>query len=296
MLLEDLVAELTTSGPNRLSLTEYRQVELYTKRKTLAFAPPQAPAGPPLPALAGLVRAFLALDAWCETRVEGFDGLSRWARYLALPRVTRTDKMLAELYRILRVARTVLFHPHGHADMDEGIIKINGAINKVALSLELTVIGAGLLESAVAYVLGAQGQPYPEAYVEAMLGQYFHDIIAEIKRFADEDRVLYQFRHPGFFHRHFRLDCDNPKYNEADGFLCIEIGALQSDRALYPIDFFVTVGDALHIVPVEALTGGRIALAELGKWRARLDDATTLPAPWRHRFAREVMVVGQPMT
>lgn len=296
MLLEDVVAELTATGPARLSLPEYRQVELYTKRKTLAFAPPAAEAGPPMAALAGLVRAFLVLDAWCETRVDGFDRMPSWQRYLALPRATRTDKMVAELYRMLRIARIVLFHPQGHADMDEGVIKINGAINKVALSLELTVIGARLLESAVAYVLGAQRQPYPPAYVEAMLGQYFHDIVAEVKRFADEDRVLYQFRHPGFFHRHFRFDCDNPKYSEADGFLHIEIGALHRDRALYPIDFYAVIGDVLHIIPVEALTDGRIALADLAKWRARLADGTTLPAGFRHRFGREVMVVGQPMT
>ena len=43
------------------------------------------------------------------------------------------------------------------------------------------------------YYLDSFRQPYSEAYVEAMLLQYFLDIVAETRKFADGDRVLYEF-------------------------------------------------------------------------------------------------------
>lgn len=285
-----LLVEL--AGGQRLSLPEYRQIELYSKRKTLTFAPPVPASEAPVGALAGLCRAYACLDfLLCADEAK-----TTWRRYLDLPRASLLDKLAAELYRILRVARLVLFHPQGHVEMEDGIVKINGAVNKVALSLEITVAGLSLAESAVAWYAQFLRQPYPTAYGEAMLSQYFFDIVAEIKRFADEDRVLYQFRRKYPFARHYRFDCDNPKSREENGLLVIEIGNLHRDPVAYPIDFFIIHDAILHIIPVEALTDGTIALDQLPQWRARLSDAISLPADFRQRFGREVMVVGQPMT
>ena len=292
MTMPSLLLAEPAGGQHRLSLPEYRQIELYSKRKTLSFAPPDPAPEVPVGQLAGLCRAYAGLDfLLCPDEAK-----TTWQRYLALPRATRTDKLVAELYRVLRVARAVLFHPHGHVEMGDGIVKINGAIDMVALSLEITVAGLGLLESMVAWYAQSLRQPYPAAYVEAMLGQYFFDIVAEIKRFADEDRVLYQFRRKYAFARHYRFDCDNPKSREEDGKLVIEIGALHRDPVAHPIDFFVIHDGKLHIVPVEALTDGVLALDQLPEWRARLTDGISLPADFRQRFGREAMVVGQPMT
>ena len=54
--------------------------------------------------------------------------------------------------------------------------------------------------------------------------------------------------------------------------------------------------DLLHIVPVEALTDGRISETDITSWRAVLADGMTLPASFRHRFAHEPIPVNQPMT
>jgi hypothetical protein len=124
----------------------------------------------------------------------------------------------------------------------------------------------------------------------------FCDLVAEIKRFSDEDRILYQFRRRPPFNRHFRFDCDNPKVNYEADYVEFEIGERYRDPARYAIDFYVVLDDVLHIVPVEALKDGRIARAELPKWEARTPDAVSLPASFRTRFAREKIVVGQPMT
>jgi len=181
-------------------------------------------------------------------------------------------------------------------EAEDGIVKFNGAINRVALSLEITPAGLALLESAIAYYLGWQREPYPAAYAEAMLAEYFFDIVAEVKRFADEDRVLYQFQRKHRFNRHFRFDCDNPKTLIAGDALEVETGPAYRNTALYPIDFFIVHEGALHIVPAEALTAGKLPLAQLIRWRARTPDGATLPASFRWRFSRDTVVIGQPMT
>jgi len=288
----DFASHMIAGASNRLALPEHRQIELYAKRKILTFAEAAPACELPLANIAGVCRAFLALDAVLAPSAEG---VSTWDRYTGLPRKCLQEKVTAELYRVLRAARLVTFHPQGHVEIEDGIVKFNGAINKVALSLEISAAGLVLLESAAAYYLNS-GPPYPEAYVEAMLLRYFTDIVAEIKKFGDEDCMLYQFRPKYTFNRHFRFDCDNPKTRTHGDFLEIETGPRHSDAALYPIDFYVTASDELHIIPAEALKDGKLPLADLELWRARLPAGAGLPADFRLRFTRETPAPNQPMT
>ena len=108
--------------------------------------------------------------------------------------------------------------------------------------------------------------------------------------------MLYQFQRKQPFNRHFRFDCDNPKTQVADDVLEVETSPAYQDAALYPIDFFIVHGDTLHIVPAEALTAGKLPLAQLDRWRARTPDGVTLPARFRWRFSRETQAIDQPMT
>jgi hypothetical protein len=294
--LHDLLAGSAKGSHRRLSLPEYRQIELYSKRKALTFAPAEPRQELVTDELRGVCGAFMVLDSYVQSRSSDGEAKTTWQRVLNLPRVTMTDRLVAELYRILRVAWSVAFAPQAHIEIEDGIVWINGTVHHRAMSLAITPIGLLLLESATAYYLDSLSQPYPDAYVSAMLAQYFFDITGELKRFHDEDRVLYQFRRTGRFNRHARFDCDNPK-TEVDGdLLRIEISPLYRDPALYPIDFFLIFRDLLHIIPVEALTDGALPLAELDKWRARTPDGVTLPAGFRQRFGREVAAINQPMT
>lgn len=294
-LLNHLLAGFDSMAGSRLRRTEYRQVELYTKKKTLAFAE-ETVASPALAPTAGACWAAMLLDAALDARHPAVEGKTGWQKYLGLPRKTPTDKVAAELFRMLRVVRAVAVHRHGHIEFDDGVVKINGAVHQVALSLEITPAGLSLLESAVAAYLGFASQPYGDAYVDAMLLQYLADIVGEVKRFADEDRILYQYKPPFFFNRHFRFDCDNPKTVIGDGRISFEVGPIHRDTARAPIDFYVVHDNALHIVPVEALTDFALPLDELPRWRVRTPDGFTLPAAFRSRFGREVMVQGLPMT
>jgi len=278
------------------SLPEYRQIELYTKRRKLPFAD-QPSITTALPETLGLHTAAMLLESFLTSRdAELMEGLGSWEKYLALPRTSATDKMVAEIYRIFRVFRVAALYRDGHIELSEGLVRMSCTFKRCALSLNITPVGLRLMESFVYAYLNSWQQPYGEAYVEWLLLQYFLDIVAEIRKFADEDRVLYQFRPRGFFNRHFRLDCDNPRYEFNDERYRLDIGALYADAVRYPIDFFIVIKDVLHIVPVEALKDGYLAQAELARWQARPPYQTELPAEFRQRFGREIMVVGLPMT
>ena len=278
-----------------LSLPEYRQIELYTKKKALSFAE-ESPSNPVLAAVAKSCLSFMVLDAFLDSINPGLDGKTGWLKYLALPRDTLSTKLIAEVFRILRIVRIATLHPNGRVDVADGIIKMGGVVNRFSLILDITFVGLTLLESFVAYAIGSTRQPYPEAYVDAMLAQYFTDIMAEIKNFADEDRILYQFRQKIPFNRHFRFDCDNPKVEIKDGSCRFVMNEIHRDPFRTPMDFFAIMDGALHIIPVEALSDGTLPLSDLPRWRARTPDGISLPANFRPRFGRQDMVAGQPMT
>jgi hypothetical protein len=281
---------------NRLRLPDYRQIELCSKRKALSFEEAAPSDEAPMERIAATARAALVFEAALAGVYPTHHPLTAWARCKEMPKTTPTEKVLSELHRVTRILRKIAFHPHGHVDLREGVICLNGAIDSVALMLEITVAGLDLIETLAAYWFSAKDSIYPEAYVEWMFCEMFCDLVAEIKRFADEDRILYQFRRRPPFNRHFRFDCDNPKATiEADS-VQFEIGERFSDSARHAIDFYVVLDDVLHIVPVEALKDGGIARAELPKWEARTPNALSLPATFRTRFAREKIVANQPMT
>ncbi|TRW89613.1 hypothetical protein [Candidatus Methylobacter oryzae] len=294
--LNNLLAENRTHFGAAWSLPEYRQVELYTKRKKLPFSA-ATPTNEDVADSLGLHVATLLLESFLASKdAELMEGLSSWQKYLALPRTTASEKMVAEVYRILRLYRIAAIHRDGHIEVSEGLVRMSCTFKRCALSLNITPAGLALLASFVHIYLDSFRQPYGEAYVELQLLQYFLDIVAEIRKFADEDRVLYQFRPRGFFNRHFRLDCDNPRYVFDDGRYRFDIGALYADPVRYPIDFFVVIKDILHIVPVEALKDGAMPEADLHRWQAREPYRSELPPEFRQRFGRETMVVGLPMT
>ena len=281
----------------RLSLPEYRQIELYTKKKTLAFADEAAAeAAEAQEAVANLSRVFTLLDGALGEPLGTDDPMAAWRKYQALPRRDGIGKLTAEVYRTLRIFHATITHPSGRVETRNGLIKASSTIDHTALAIRISRVGMTLLESFVVTRLEADALPYSDSYVEAMLCRYWADIAAEIHWYYDEDRVLYQFRDELGLNRHFRFDCDNPRLRVEGDVLAIEIGAAYRDAARYPIDFFVVVDDTLHIIPVEALRDGTLPLSELPRWRARLPDGLTLPAHFRPRFGREAMVVGQPMT
>ncbi len=291
------MTQLAAESGRRLSLPEYRQIELYSKRRTLAFAEDnQAELAEAQAAAAELCRVFATLDSFLGAPLDEAGPMAVWRKVQTLPRRGGIDKLTAEIYRTLRIFHAAGTHATGRIEVRNGLVKASATVERTALSIRISRVGMTLLDSVVAYRLGAVGQPYPNAYVEAMLCRYWADIAAEIHWYYDESQGLTQFQDRLGFNRHFRFDCDNPKIAIADGCCRFRIGERFRDPARTPIDFFVVVDDRLHIIPVEALSDGALPLAELPRWRAQLPDGLTLPAAFRARFAREAMVPGLPMT
>ncbi|HVI49587.1 MAG TPA: hypothetical protein VM661_00090 [Candidatus Sulfotelmatobacter sp.] len=294
-LLPAIIADFTERFGSRLRLPELRQIELYHRRKHVGFIEAQPSAQSLLPDMLGTLTAFSLLQGYLESRLPELEGKAGWQAYQALPRKSDTDKVVAEIFRILRVLRTAVVSPQGHLEVEHGLIRAFVTHRQCALSVTLSRLGLSLLESAVAWYLDAVNQPYPDAYVEAMLLSYFADIVEEIKRFNDEDRVLYQFGRRLTLNRLRRLDCDNPKCRIEDGVCILEIARPFTDAVQYPLDIYLTLDGALYIIPIEAAPGGRLAAAEMDRWKARTGDGVDLPPHFALRFGREPVVVGQPM-
>ena len=280
---------------SHLSLPEYRQVELYTKKKKLAFADPVASADSVEAAALAPNIAFLLLESFFQSENPELEAKGSWDLYQALPRSMPGQKLIAEIYRILRIYHLATTQKNGHVAMDDGILRTGVTFNRVALMLNVTPAGIKLLQSAAFYYLHSLSSPYGDAYVALMMQQYFADIVTEVKSFNDEDRVLFQFQKPRHFSRHFRLDCDNPKHDVQESQFIIHTGPNYANTAIYPIDFYVEYDSKMHIIPTEALTDGALPLADLVKWRIR-SQGLFLPAAFRARFGREVMIPGLPMT
>jgi hypothetical protein len=284
-----------------LPLPEYRQIELYTKKKKLNFAPALPAATPEeqhaVNLLALAAQNFTLLDNHFNARDPLLqEGKTSWERYLAIPRTGTLDKIAAEFYRVLRLCHIAHLHPNAHKELRGGLIRLSCEFNHYALSLNITPAGISLVCAAVHLYLDAARQPYSAAYTEALLLQYFADLVSEIRKYADEDRVLYQFR-PRFpyFNRHFRFDCDNPRFSEEKDHWHIDISPRFRDTVRYPIDFYLPADEALYIIPVEALQDGNLPLTELPRWQVQTSGGI-LPAEFALRFSREDMIVGLPMT
>lgn len=295
-LVDDLALDLVCGPANRLSLPEHRQIELYSKRTALTVATPDGSAAVPRGEIAGVCRAFCAFGVVLRRPGAAAGDVASWAFCRSLPRKTSFERLLAELYRVLRLTFVVATDPAGRVGFRDGVFDFDGIVDRTVLAMRITPAGLRLAESAIAYFLEVRRQSYPAAYAEAMLTEYYLELLDEIRSFSDENRGLYQLRRQFPFNRHIRLDCDNPKVRVRDGMLEVEIGAARRDPARFPIDFFVVFDGALHIVPVEALADGGLPLADLPTWRARGGDPSRLPAEFEARFAHELVAVNQPMT
>lgn len=293
---EDLAKDFAACFGRRHHLPEYRQVEFCSKKKKLAFGGPDAEPHAQLSGLLSTEMAFSLLEGLLTSAHPDIEDLPGWKKYQALPRRSGLDKVVAEIYRILRICHLAWVLPDGRIELDDGLVRIRCVHGRCVQFVTLSTMGLELLESFVLFYLDSFSQPYGQAYVEAMLIQYFTDIVAEIKGFNDEDRILYQFDQSMPINRHFRFDNDNPGFRVDGEQLCIEIGKRFADPARYPVDFYLVFDNLLHIIPVEALRDGRLALSQLPLWRARTADGLQLPERFRARFGREVNVVGLPMT
>ena len=144
---QQTIAEFRERFGGQWATPEYRQIELYTKKKQLAFfdEEPSAGAAPhPLNPLSTLV-AFSLLENALEARDLSLEGKPLWQKYLGLPKKSVTEKLVAEVFRILRIYRAVVLHRDGQMEIHKGSIKLNCTHNHSALSLWISPMGLRLM-------------------------------------------------------------------------------------------------------------------------------------------------------
>lgn len=297
---QEMVAAFRARFGELCRMPEHRHMEPYTRPRRLAFADPEVATERQVPGhlILALTSAYNLLADWYECQNPELATLGSWPRYLALPKRTGSEKLMAEIFRTLRIVRLAAIQSNGYIEVkDNGLIRAFCEYNRCALSLLTTETGLELLVSSVIYYLDAQSQPHSEAYVELMLGQYFTDIVGEIRSFGDDDRVLFQFRQKCWFNRHQRFEVDNPRVQIEEDHYRIDMGRYGNNPARYPLDFYITLDDSLYIVPVEVLKDdGFISAKDFAKWKAYTRQGAALPDAFRLRFAHEKNIVGLPMT
>lgn len=297
---QEMVAAFRARFGALCRLPEHRHMEPYTRPRRLAFADPEAATERHIPGhlILALTSAYSLLADWYESQDPEQATLGSWQRYLALPKRTGSEKLMAEVFRTLRIVRLAAIQRNGRIEVrEDGLIRAFCEYNRCALSLLTTETGLELLVSCVVYYLESLSQPFSEAYVELVLGQYFSDIVGEIRSFGDDDRVLFQFRQKCWFNRQQRLDVDNPRVQIEADYYRIDMGKYGTNPARYPLDFYITLDDCLYIVPIEVLKeDGSISAKDFAKWQARTQHGATLPDAFRLRFAHEKNIVGLPMT
>lgn len=283
-------------------MPEYREFDIYDRSMHLTFGnPPTSAEQLVADSVALRVAALRTTQHVFDDYLAGQDPMvgetvTSWQRYQQLPRRTPVEKMVGQIFRILRIVRIATTHAQGHVTVEDGLVHMSCAFNHCALLLSVTETGMELINAFVAYYFESSALPYSDTYTEWMLDQFFVDIIGEVKRFADEDRVLYQFHHRGFFNRHFRYDCDSPTFQLEGDYCDFRLNKAQSDTNIFPFDFYFIANSHLHIIPVEALSNNRLHVTKLPLWKARSPEGTDLPASFRGRFVRDRMIQGQPMT
>jgi len=241
---------------------EYRQVEMYTApdvRPMIARLAPQEMTvqhlGRLLPHINGpWMTLHLLESAMILNGHISMSGQQSWANYLAIPRRTRAEKVIAESYRLLRIIRIALLHPLGFVKGNEKVIELTCHSNAYPVMVKITPCGLRLLQSLVNFYLNEYRlERIGPGYLDEMLVAYFSDLVEELYGFEDEDHVLCQFRSLTDFNRHYRFDCLNPRYFYTKTHCVIELSPQYSEQS-FPIDFHICQNEHSYLIPMEALT------------------------------------------
>jgi hypothetical protein len=282
-----LLDEFRKSHGSNWHQPEYRGLEMYSAKKRSADAQKvQSDAvfsgkQTMLLSLQGAWSALNLLEAYfSQQQPHTVEGVTSWQRYQQLPKKQIADKIIAETYRLLRIVRIAWLHSDGQIERRGNVTELCCNSNQYPLILKITDTGLSLLQSLVFYFLNKAQTQYGDAYHDAMLQSYFTDLVGELRGFEDEDRVLCQFRTSLNINRHWRLDCENPRYQVTDGFCVIQLNPRYNDAVCHPIDFHLRLNDRFYVVPMEALTPfstaedkryiNAISLTALDRWECSL--------------------------
>ncbi|MGE4281662.1 MAG: hypothetical protein AB7G62_18915, partial [Magnetospirillum sp.] len=113
---------------------EYRQIELYSKKKVLPVAEDaETELAEGTAEVIRLTRTFQTLDAILGEAPAGDDPNDTWAKYLKLPKRHPMEKLAAEIHRALRPFHAGATHASGRIAIHNGMVKASSTIGHTAL-------------------------------------------------------------------------------------------------------------------------------------------------------------------
>ncbi|MBM9614110.1 hypothetical protein JWJ90_07395 [Desulfobulbus rhabdoformis] len=266
-------AERLTRNTQGRRLPEYRELEMYTNSSVIQLCDPECAEennGWNIPQVMDALEAFSFLDGYWESVKPQFAGLPPEQRFIRLEPRTQTERIMGQIYRILKIIRQGIAAPDVRIQTGRGLFKMNYVAPPYAFALHISFGGLEILTASIVVYLNSFRQWFPEAYLEAMLGQYYEDAANEIKYLSDEIGSVQQFRKKMFFNRHHRLRCGSARYSLTSDSLVIDVGPRYANSFLYPIDFFLQVDGIFHIIPAEALEEGKLPREQLADWQVRI--------------------------
>jgi len=253
------------------NLPERRKIELsYNEKLGIPVIPflRTRPEPEPFPGFFAPLEMFDILDDYLVFQKPELEARSSLDRYHGLPKTTRTEKILAEFYRILRVYHIICTYQEGRISekTETGQIEIDLPEKDVVYDMHYFPEALEVLCAGIVYYLSSLKRPDPPAYVDAMLSAYYRDVVASISFFCDEVGNLYQFHSDFLMNRHLRLLGGNAEFKIEGDFMIFQLEEMLKDPSRYPIDFYFQVYRKLHVLPVEALTDGKLPITELPRW------------------------------
>ena len=212
---------------------------------------------------------FTVFDSYFEAKNPSLEGASFRSKYLSLPKNNNLEKIVASVYKILKVYRNATVHHFSSIVTSDNLHIINYSFNGTNFKLEITNRGIKILKSFILCFFYYYESLFSDSYLESLFNGYYANVLGEIQEFNDEDGSSL-IRFPDSICSN-RYDCDSIKYSISNGELVFRIPDKFNEHTEFPIDIKFTYNGKVHILPVEVLNGTkRINIDNVRLWETRI--------------------------
>ncbi|WP_433943386.1 hypothetical protein [Paenibacillus sp. SN-8-1] len=213
---------------------------------------------------------FSMLDAYVDNKYPALVGGNFARKLRRMPKVSISEIVLREVYRIYKVIRNATIHNAGSIDIDEkGNIFIQYRFNDTKYDLEITPKGLQLLNS-ITFEFISPFESRSTKYSDALRVSLLTDLRKEIKKFNDENNSLDHVISNNLSFKYGRRYRPQPVRIDWSGNKL----TIQNPHELHPIeasfsgvDYEIINGDNKYLVPSEALINNSISLEQLSVWK-----------------------------
>jgi hypothetical protein len=222
----------------------------------------------PIPDILSTSIYFMVFDSYLESKNPNLEGESFRQKYLDLPKGNNMERIVASIYRILKVYRNATVHQMHSILHTASDIRIDYLFSKTNFKLEISNQGIKTLQEFILCFFQYCESIYSDSYLELLFNGFYLDILKEIKDFNDEDgNILLSF--PGLINRYQRSDCKIKNYSIHNNELDFHFPDKFYDSTKYSIDIFFEYNNREYIVPNEVLNGKKLTIEKINLWEKK---------------------------